>query len=573
MKKNQQATAERELFRTFYRGNKLLWTAVMALSILSSLGGLVISWLLKEAVDVIYTRDVAWLFTLVKIGGVTMAALAGLDLLRYRLRVVFLQRAVRQYKSHAFARLSRKSISAFTKENTSRYISVLTNDIAVIENQYLAATFNLVYWILMAVGSGTMLFWYGGPLAWVCIGFSVVPIVLSVLMGGEMTKRTTAVSDQNEHFVAQVKDLLNGFAVLKSFQAEGKAGKLFDRANFESERMKLRANWWSFLLAVMQETCSMLLQFGVVFAGGYLAIRGEMTAGTAVVMINLCGQMVNPLAVIPQTLASRKAARGLVTKLGSILRENETHSGESIEPVLREVIRLERVSFGYEPGKDILHSMDLRLETGKKYAIVGASGSGKSTLLNLLMGGCGGYSGSVTIDGRELSGVAPESLYNLMSLIGQNVFVFDNTIWENITMFRDFPEEAVASAAEQAGLTAVIEAKGADYRCGENGVGLSGGERQRISIARSLLRGTPVLMMDEATAALDNQTAFEVTDAILKLEGLTRIVVTHRLEEKLLEQYDKIFVLRDGRIAEQGTFRDLMARRRYFYSLYHVANG
>ena len=165
-----------------------------------------------------------------------------------------------------------------------------------------------------------------------------------------------------------------------------------------------------------------------------------------------------------------------------------------------------------------------------------------------------------------------DSLYDLISLIGQNVFLFDNTIRENITMFRHFPDEAVNSAVNRSGLAAVIAAKGENYRCGENGNGLSGGERQRVSIPRSLLRKTPVLRLDEATAALDNQTAFEVTDAILKLDGLTRIVVTHRLEEALLRQYDEIIVLRDGRIIEQGTFENLMEETGYFHSLFTVSN-
>ena len=221
----------------------------------------------------------------------------------------------------------------------------------------------------------------------------------------------------------------------------------------------------------------------------------------------------------------------------------------------------------------MLRDVSLRLEAGKKYALVGASGSGKSTLLNLLMGACDGYTGSISIDGKELRAVDPDSLYDLMSLIGQNVFVFDDTIRRNITMFRDFPQEAVDSAAERAGLAAVIAEHGEDYRCGENGGGLSGGERQRVSIARCLLRGTPVLLLDEATASLDNQTAFAVTGAILALDGLTRLVVTHRLDAALLEQYDAIFVLRDGTLAEAGTFGDLMAEKGYFYSLYRVANG
>ena len=140
-------------------------------------------------------------------------------------------------------------------------------------------------------------------------------------------------------------------------------------------------------------------------------------------------------------------------------------------------------------------------------------------------------------------------------------------------MFRDFPEDKLELAVHRSGLDELIEQKGENYRCGENGRGLSGGERQRVSIARCLMRETPVLLLDEATAALDNQTAFAVTDAILHLDGLTRVVVTHRLEEALLEQYDGIFVLRNGQICEEGRFADLMARKEYFYSLYTVANG
>ena len=260
-------------------------------------------------------------------------------------------------------------------------------------------------------------------------------------------------------------------------------------------------------------------------------------------------------------------------KLAQITWENAQNPGAAIAPRLEDAITFDRVSFGYEEGKPVLKDISARFEAGKKYAIVGGSGSGKTTLLNLLMGGCSGYSGSVTVDGTELSAVDPDSLYDLLSLIGQNVFLFDDTIRRNLTMFRSFPDEAVASAAQRSGLAPVMEAKGEDYRCGENGNGLSGGERQRISIARALLRRTPVLMLDEATAALDNRTAFEVTDAILKLEGLTRIVVTHRLEPKLLRQYDEILVLRDGRITERGTYENLMARTGYFYSLYHVSNA
>ncbi len=561
-----------EYLRSFYRGNRLLWAVVIGLNVALAAFNPAVSWLLKEAFDMIADRDPARLWELVAIAAVLLEAFAVLGLLAGWLEGLFLRRAVQQYKSFAFGRLAGKSISAFSRENTGRYISVLTADIQTIEEQYLQCGFYIVQNVLQAVGCTAMIFWYGGALAWICIGLSLVPVLLGILMGGELTRRTKAVSHQNEHFVAQIKDLLTGFAVLKSFKAENEARKLFDRSNEQTEQAKFRNRWWGGLLNMLQECSGLLLQLGVVFAGGYLAIGGDITPGVAVVMINLCGQLLNPVGVLPQRIASWRAARGLVEKMAAIGEENAAQTGEAIAPVLTDAITAESLSFSYEENKPVLKNVDLRFEKGKKYAIVGASGSGKSTLLNLLMGGYPGYEGSIRIDGKELRDIHPDSLYDLMGLIGQNVFLFDSTIRDNITMFRDFADGAVASAAERSGLTAVMAAKGADYRCGENGSGLSGGERQRVSIARTLLCQSPVLMLDEATAALDNQTAFEVTQAILDLEGLTRIVVTHRLEETLLRQYDGIIVLREGTVTERGTFDDLMEKTGYFYSLYHVTN-
>ncbi|MDE5680499.1 MAG: ATP-binding cassette domain-containing protein, partial [Lachnospiraceae bacterium] len=148
-----------------------------------------------------------------------------------------------------------------------------------------------------------------------------------------------------------------------------------------------------------------------------------------------------------------------------------------------------------------------------------------------------------------------------------------DTIRNNITMFREFPDAQVESVIRQSGLAALIADKGEDYVCGENGNGLSGGEKQRISIARALLRGAPVMLVDEATAALDAATAYEVTSAILDIESFTRIVVTHRLEEGLLKRYDEILVMKSGSICEKGCFAELMEQKGLFYSLFVVSQS
>ena len=190
---------------------------------------------------------------------------------------------------------------------------------------------------------------------------------------------------------------------------------------------------------------------------------------------------------------------------------------------------------------------------------------------HLLMAGSAEYRGRIMLDDTELRDVAPESLYEIMSVIQQNVFVFNASIRDNVSMFRSFPQEALDEAISHAHLSELIDARGDGYLCGENGSGLSGGEKQRISIARSLLKHASVLLADEATAALDAQTAHQVTDDILSLSGVTRIVVTHTLEQAALRRYDGILVLKDGRIAESGSFDELMEQKGYFYALYTVS--
>ena len=202
---------------------------------------------------------------------------------------------------------------------------------------------------------------------------------------------------------------------------------------------------------------------------------------------------------------------------------------------------------------------------------MGASGSGKSTILNLLMASHNNYTGEINYDGIELRKISGESLYKLVSIIQQNVFVFNNSIRDNITMFHDFPAQEVSRAIQLSGVSGLIQERGEAYLCGENGSGLSGGEKQRISIARSLLRKSPVLLVDEATAALDAETAFHVSDSILDLEGLTRIVVTHTLDAPLMKRYDRILALKNGSLVEEGTFDELMEKKGYFYSLFTVS--
>lgn len=572
MKQNKKAI-RRTFKKQFFRGNHFLFALVLLTTVLSAAINLVLSWMMQQLIDTASGNPGT--FRLWDLALMTAALLGGIVLigmLQYVSRPLFLKRAMEQYKNFAFRELTKKSIASFSMENTAAYISALSNDANSIETNYLEQYFTLINELLLFFGAFGMMLWYSPLLTLAAFLLSLLPMVVSIPAGTRLAREEEEVSRRNESFTAALKDSLSGFSVVKSFRAEKEMIRLFAKSNGEAEEAKCRRRKTGTVISLMGAVAGAAAQLGVFLAGAYLAVTDQgVTPGTVLVFVQLMNFVIQPISEVPGILTNRKAANALIDKLADAVYSNVRQEGKKISPKLEQAIRIKNLTFSYEEGKEALQDITMELESGKSYAIVGGSGSGKSTLLNLLMGSRSDYTGEIFFDGEELRGIGSESLYELMSLVQQNVFVFDSSIRDNITMFREFDSEAVERAIAWSGLSSLLRERGEDYRCGENGCNLSGGERQRISIARSLLRKTPVLLVDEATAALDKETAFQVTDSILKMEGITRIIVTHALEEGLLQRYDRIFVLKKGRLEEVGGFEELMEKKGYFYSLYTVS--
>ncbi|MFR1247966.1 MAG: ABC transporter ATP-binding protein [Christensenellales bacterium] len=556
----------------FYKNIPIFCLAVFAALVAGSLN-LILSWIIQQLMDTAAGKSGALSFrTLLLISAGFVLLCAGLSLLNYASQPRFLERAMRQYKDFAFKKLIGKSISSFRDESAAGYLSALTNDAASIETNYLAQMLAMITKAVTFIGALLLMCRYSLLMTAIAAGLTVLPLIASLLTGNRLQAVESRVSERNGEFTAALSDCLAGFTVVKNFRAEREIFRLFAQSNKALEHEKFTGRRIKTLVGMIGAVTGIFAQLGVFIAGVYLSMKGgSMTPGAVVLFVNLMNFIISPIAELPGLLACRKAALGLVDKLAAALERSSSREGSETLTRLEHGIRLENVSFAYEPGKTVLHGINAEFEAGRAYALVGGSGSGKSTLLNLLMAAETNYSGHILADGIELSDISTESLYGTIAAIQQNVFVFNASIKDNVSMFRDFPKAELDEAIARAHLGALIRERGEDYLCGENGSGLSGGEKQRISIARSLLKKSSVLLADEVTAALDAQTAHRVSSDILDLQGITRIVVTHTLEESLLRRYDKIFVLRGGRIEEAGNFANLMANKGYFYALFTVA--
>lgn len=555
--------------KRFYEKNRLLLFLTFILQALSAATNISLAVFIMMVVGAMEKKDIKQFWNAIIFMVVILIVFFIVSLLLKATKNLFMQRGLSRFKNYVFQKILNKPIGEFGNSLSGKYINAFSNDLSIIETNYLNGNIMIFYYMFMfALTIGVMTSINVIMTICVLLGCSI-PILVSFTFGKKMIGKERMTSDANEGFVGQMKDLLNGLFVIKSFKAEKEVLSLFAEKNITLEETKKDRRETSDVMFMAGQIASVLVICIVFILGVYFIFNGTMTIATVLACVQLCNFIIDPIKQLVPLYTNRRAAVGLIDKLADLIEDTNITTDKVGISHFEKAITFQDVGMKYDE-KIVLNGINITFEKGKSYAIVGGSGGGKSTMLNLILGYFDNYSGSVKIDDLEIKNIDPEKLYDVVSVIQQNVFLFDKSIKDNITMFKEFSNEKIERAISMAGLSQLIAEKGIDYFCGENGSNLSGGEKQRISIARCLIRETEVLLLDEATAALDNETAYQIEKEILSIKDLTRIIVTHKLEESLLERYDEIIVLKNGDIIEKGNFMQLIKDKGYFYSLYNV---
>lgn len=569
MKKRNEATILRQQFK---KDNKLNYAMSLVGKLLGTVMTISMGLILTYTVESLeYKSTSKFLMALVMVAICLTANLSN-GLVRKKYQNTYLRKALTQFKNYVFSKVLKQPFSTYASGDTAKFISAFSNDLNSIEQHYLIGELSLFVRIVDYVVTAGVMLYLHLELGIITIIASLIAIFISFRFGGKVVQSETVAAEKASDFVAQTKDLLSGFTVIKSFRAENEIMEVFSRKNVDLESAKQHRRSANDTVSIVSNIAATLVTVVFLGTGFVFAFSGYISVGKIIGFFEMSGNMIAPIHYIGSLIANRRAANALIERIGNDLdgtKEDETDK-VSLESV-PDSINISDLSFSYANGVNVLDSVNHTFHAGKSYALVGASGSGKSTLLKVLMGFATGYTGKVYYGDTELKSIDAEKLLDYISIIQQDVFCFNSTIEENISMFRQFPQEEMDTAIQNAGLAVLCEHKGRDYLCGEGGCNLSGGERQRISIARCFLRKSPIILVDEAEAALDNETANAVLQTILDMEQTMRIVVTHRLDAPIMRQYDEILVLHNGQIEECGTFDELIEQKGYFYSLYRIS--
>lgn len=470
-------------------------------------------------------------------------------------------------------KINKLPLRYFDSHSQGDTLSRVTNDVDTVGQSLNQSLGTVISSSLLLVAVLFMMFYNNVVLSFVTIGSVLIGFVFVALIMGKSQRFFRAQQENLASVNGYVEEMYSGHNVIVSYNATDES-----KVAFQTLNTNLYNSMWKsqFISGIMMPLMMFVGNFGyvmVVLVGASMALNGDVTMGTIVAFMVYVRIFSQPLSQIAQgitTLQQASAAMGRVFEfLAESEMENDEHKAQQLT-TLKGDVAFDKVFFGYNPDRTIIHDFSAKAKAGQKIAIVGPTGAGKTTIVNLLMKFYEIEKGRITIDGVDTKQMKRSEVHDAFSMVLQDTWLFEGTIKENLIYNqKNISDEAVVAAAKAVGVHHFIKTlpKGYDTVLDDT-VSLSVGQKQLLTIARALLKDAPLLILDEATSSVDTRTEELIQKAMDKLmEGRTSFVIAHRLST--IRNADLILVMRDGNIIEQGNHDQLMEQNGFYADLYN----
>ena len=455
--------------------------------------------------------------------------------------------AVEQVRQRILEQVLHRTVAQYNAEGDAAYLSLLTTDLRTLYDDYYMSLFSIVFWGGIMLCALAMYLYISPVMLLAILLVTIPPLVLPRRMNERLKATRDAFSLQMADYTQQLKELLGGFEIIRSFLREDAYAALHQKAARKARESEL--DYQQSLNAMVTNTSliSNLIFPVVMLVGLFLAFDGRLTMGTVSTAASMANFVITPCHQIAQCWAKVKSSQGIRQRLEAAMAEPQAaEQGEPIGPI--ESIQCETVRFAYpNTAEPVLKDASLTVDAAQKVALVGESGCGKSTLAKLLFQYYPDYSGDILFNGRQVRTLDRTALYRRVGYIAQTAYLFHDTIRNNICLHEDFPDEQLAHAIAAAGLTDWVASlpDGLDTVISENGKNLSGGQRQRIGIARLALRSYDLIIADEITASLDPDTSQQVMENLIAMPCMV-VAITHDVAGSFMHQFDKVYRVEHG---------------------------
>lgn len=524
----------------------LVWS--LLLFTLANSAGMATNVMLMRLVDQALAGQFETVSHTLKIILILFLVVIPIDILHIRFSSQYVKASMLGIRQRFLSRLLQLNLRSFNQRGSSSFYSHITNDLNTLETNDIEGRYQLATELIRALTALAVLAYINIRILLLLLLVAVFFLFASNLLGNIMKKHEKERTELFKGYTLYLREILTAFRLVKSNNLEKRSASEFNRKSESVQHKGFVIDKVATLINAFLEFFLFSVIFGSMMLVAYLANQGLVSAGYVILVINSMGSIVQPLSQAMQKIPLMKGADQIWQSIDESLEVIPGQVPET-EPFdgLNNCISFNDVGFSYE-DTEVLKALNLNFEKGNKYLLLGPSGGGKSTILRLLRKYISPDQGELMIDDVDLDRIISEEYLRQLANVEQHVFLFEDSLRNNLTLYKDYPDEEVEAAIEASGLEDFVlkQPSGLEQLILDNGKNVSGGEKARIAIARGLLRKSDILLLDEAFASLDDEVAKSIEKRLLALEGVTVIQVSHVVFPETIDQYDQVLEIVQG---------------------------